>query len=145
MAVAITLKLAQRVIAEAVSWIGTPYHNCANVKGAGCDCVMLLVEVYKAAGVIPADFPDPRPYAPHWFLHHEDERYIGGLEQYCDRVEIARPADVALFRYGKTASHGAIVVDDEYMIHAFAPAGMVERIERRALANYFDSYWSMRA
>lgn len=26
------------VVAEARSWIGTPYHNCADVKGAGVDC-----------------------------------------------------------------------------------------------------------
>ena len=39
---------AQRaaVVAEARSWIGTPYHHAADVKGHGVDCAMLLIRVY---------------------------------------------------------------------------------------------------
>jgi cell wall-associated NlpC family hydrolase len=46
---------AQRatVVAEARSWIRTPYHNCADVKGAGVDCGMLLVRVFVDTGLMP--------------------------------------------------------------------------------------------
>ncbi|MGH7053678.1 MAG: hypothetical protein ACREFA_07660, partial [Stellaceae bacterium] len=41
------------VVAEAESWIGTPFHHEAAVRGAGVDCLNLLAEVYCAAGFIP--------------------------------------------------------------------------------------------
>src|SRR5262249_43477037 len=41
------------VVAEAESWIGTPFHHAARVKGAGVDCLMLLAEVYERAGIVP--------------------------------------------------------------------------------------------
>ncbi len=47
----------QAVIAEAVTWIGTPFHHAARVKGAGVDCLMLLAEVYERAGAAPHVVP----------------------------------------------------------------------------------------
>ena len=55
------MDLRQRIVEEARSWLGTPYHHQAMVKGAGVDCAMILVAVYRAVGLIPAGF-DPRPY-----------------------------------------------------------------------------------
>ncbi len=31
------------IVAEARKWVGTPYHSCADVRGAGVDCGMLIV------------------------------------------------------------------------------------------------------
>ncbi len=70
---------AQRaaIVREARSWIGTPYHNCADVKGrnGGVDCGMLLVRVFVDTGLV-APF-DPRPYPPDWHLHRSEEKYLG--------------------------------------------------------------------
>jgi cell wall-associated NlpC family hydrolase len=63
------------VVAEARSWIGTRYHNCADIKGAGADCGMLLVRVFVDTGLV-APF-DPRPYPPDWHLHRSEEKYLG--------------------------------------------------------------------
>ena len=65
------------VVAEARSWIGTPYHHAADVKRHGVDCAMLLVRVYADVGLI-SKF-DPRPYTRDWFLHRSEERYLGFL------------------------------------------------------------------
>ena len=65
------------VVAEARSWIGTPYHHAADVKGHGVDCAMLLVRVYCDLGLIEPF--DPRPYTRDWFLHRSEERYLGFL------------------------------------------------------------------
>lgn len=68
------------VVAEAKSWIGTPYHHMARVKGVGCDCLTLLAAVYHKAGVIPTiEIPY---YPPDWHLHRSAERYLYGLLQY---------------------------------------------------------------
>ncbi len=65
------------VVAEARSWLGTPYHHAADVKGHGVDCAMLLVRVY--CDLRPDRTFDPRPYTRDWFLHRDEERYLGFL------------------------------------------------------------------
>ncbi|MCU0624552.1 MAG: NlpC/P60 family protein [Gemmatimonadaceae bacterium] len=135
-------ELRAAVVAEALSWVGTPYRHLGAVKGVGADCAMTLVRVYAAVGIVPADF-DPRPYAAEWYLHREEERYLAGLERWARRVETARPGDIALYRFGRTASHGAIVIDEETMVHAYRPLRAVVLQERRALADRLDSYWSV--
>ena len=76
------------VLVEAASWLRTPYHHMGRVKGGGTDCLMLLAEVYEAAGVIPhVDIPF---YPPDWHLHRGAERYLDGLMRYAR--EISEPA-----------------------------------------------------
>jgi NlpC/P60 family putative phage cell wall peptidase len=107
-----------RVLDQARGWLGTPYHHRGRVKGAGVDCLMLLAEVYEAAGII--EHVEPAPYPRDWMLHRTDELYLGGLEQYAHEVDAPGPGDVALFRFGLCYSHAAIVVDWPQVIHAFA-------------------------
>jgi NlpC/P60 family putative phage cell wall peptidase len=84
------------VVAEAESWLGTPYHHMARLKGVGCDCLTLLAAVYEAAGVVPAiEIPF---YPPDWHLHRGVERYMDGLLAYAHEVDAPAPGDVALFR-----------------------------------------------
>ena len=114
----------QRVVAEAKTWLRTPYHHMGRIKGGGTDCLMLLAEVYEAAGVIPhVDVPF---YPPDWNLHRDAERYIQGLMRYAH--EIGGPpqgGDVAVFRFGRCFAHGAIVVSWPRLIHAWCDAGVV--------------------
>jgi cell wall-associated NlpC family hydrolase len=114
----------QRVVAEAETWLRTPYHHMGRIKGGGTDCLMLLAEVYEAAGVIRhVDVPF---YPPDWNLHRDAERYIQGLMRYAH--EIGGPpqgGDVAVFRFGRCFAHGAIVVSWPRLIHAWCDAGVV--------------------
>jgi cell wall-associated NlpC family hydrolase len=132
------------VVEAARAWLHTPFHHCADVKGAGVDCGMLLVRVYCDLGLAPMF--DPRPYAPTWFLNQEEERYLDWIKKYCVSVERAEAGDIQLYRFGRCAAHGAIVVDDDLMIHAYLPAGEVEIRERRAplVHGRIDGLWSPR-
>lgn len=130
----------EQVVAEALSWLQTPFHHCADVKGAGVDCAMLLVRVYCDLGVVP--MMDPRPYKPQWFLHSSETRYLGWLAKYSRKVDEAQPGDVAVFNFGKHAAHGAIIIDDHTMLHAYVPVGRVTLEDRRALEHCRHSYWS---
>lgn len=114
-----------RVLEEARTWIGTPYAHAANIKGVGVDCAMLPVAIYVGLGIVPPF--DPRPYPHDWMLHRDDERYLGWVEQFADRVDTPEPADLALFRVGRCIAHGGIVETPETMIHADLRAGVVER------------------
>ena len=111
-----------RVIEEARKWLGTPYHHMACIPGVGVDCAMILVDVYHKAGVIPEI--DPRPYPSDWHLHRETERYLGWLEQYGTQTDNPKPGDVAVWRFGRCFSHGAIIVGDNQIIHSYLKQGV---------------------
>jgi cell wall-associated NlpC family hydrolase len=78
---------------------------------------MLLTEVYERAGVVA--HIEPPFYVPDWHLHREAERYMEGLLHYTQPVEAPLPGDIALFRFGRTFSHGAIVTDWPRLVHAY--------------------------
>jgi cell wall-associated NlpC family hydrolase len=110
----------QRVVREAQSWLGTPYHDNGDVKGAGVDCGMLLVRVYVDTGLVPAF--DPRPYPAQWSLHQKAERYLEIVRTYAHEIPgPPLPGDIAMFKFGLTYSHGAIVVAWPRLIHANPP------------------------
>ena len=121
--------LRAAVVKEAESWIGTPFHHAARVKGAGVDCLMLLAEVYERAGV--AAPIEPPFYVPDWHLHRDAERYLEGLTHYTSEIPAPPqgpgplPGDIALFRFGRTFSHGAIVTEWPRLVHAYWNIGVV--------------------
>lgn len=111
------------VIEEARSWLRTPYHHQGFVKSAGVDCAFLLVCVYHACDLIP--WIDPRPYPPDWHFHRDEERYLKWVEQYARPVKTPQPGDLALYKFGRCVSHGAIVVEWPTIIHAARDEGCV--------------------
>lgn len=111
------------VVVEAQTWLGTPYHPRARVKGAGVDCAHILIAVYAAVGLIQ-DF-DPGYYPPDFMMHRGEERYLSWVKKYARPVEIPLPGDIALYKFGRSTSHGAIVVEWPSIIHAFIREGGV--------------------
>lgn len=101
-------------IAEARTWLGTPFRDQADVKGGGVDCAMLLVRTAAATGLIliPPDNPRwPRPYAPQWHLHREEEKFLNIVSQLGTEVEREPlPGDVIVYRVGRCFSHGGIIL-----------------------------------
>jgi NlpC/P60 family putative phage cell wall peptidase len=118
------LEQRARVIAEARTWLRTPYHHQGRIKGVGVDCLMLLCEIYHAVGLVP--FVDPGPYPRDWHLHRNEERYANGLFQYARQVDVALPGDVAIFKFGRCFSHGAILIGATEVIHSYLGQGVVE-------------------
>ena len=113
------------VVAEARSWIGTPYHNCADIKGAGVDCGMLLVRVFVDTGLCPPF--EPRPYPADWHLHRSEERYLGFVFDRAAQVAAPEPGDLMVLRFGRCYSHGGIVTKAKPLtiVHAYASARRV--------------------
>ncbi len=106
----------EAVIAEARSWLGTPFHHQGRLKGVGVDCGQLLAAVYEAGcGMAPMDFGF---YPRDWFNHASDERYMEQVASRCMAVEKPLPGDIALFRIGRAYAHGAIVIEWPTVIHA---------------------------
>ena len=140
------------IVAAARAWIGTPYHNCADIKGVGVDCGMLLVRVFVDLGLCEPF--DPRPYSPDWHLHRGEERYLGLLLARAHATKRPEAGDMMLFRYGRCYSHGGIVTNAAPLtiVHAFHPAARVleeiiahnGELNERAGQALFASYWAAR-
>lgn len=131
------------VVREAFEWLSTPFHDVAGVKGVGTDCAHLLIRVFSAVGMIQ-DF-SPR-YAPQWFQHRDEPRFLQALvEQGAHQIDIsdALPGDVLMYRFGRHAAHGSIVVDANTIVHAYKPVGHVCRGSRREFEDRLDSAWSL--
>lgn len=119
-----------RIVAEAKSWIKTPFHHEARIKGAGVDCANLLIAVYSAVGLVPEFTPDH--YPPDWHMHRDEPRFVKALLDYADPLpegELPLPGDVAMFRYGRHEAHGSIVIAWPMIVHAWSDAGMVTTSE----------------
>lgn len=118
------------VLAEAQDWIGTPYHHAARVKGAGVDCLMLLLEVYGRAGVFArmgvdaAAIEIPR-YSRDIMLHRNEETYIEGILRYAVETDRRESGNIALWKFGRIYSHAGVITVWPAIIHAYAPEKMV--------------------
>ena len=116
------------VIAEARSWIGTPWKHQGCVRGRACDCVGLIKGVARGLGLAGASV-DTEAYRGYARLPNP-ETMLKGLAEHMIPIpaEAAGPGDVVLFRLGGQPQHLAIL-SDEGIIHAFAEARRV--VEQR--------------
>jgi len=133
------------VVSEAMAWIGTPYHHHARIRGVGVDCAQILCAVYEAAGLVPHVETDH--YPTDWHLHRSDERYIGWLQRYARPLaenEAPQPGDIALFRFGRCYSHGAIHVPDGLLVHSYIRRGVIlSRATEEPLQGHPAMHWTI--
>ncbi len=111
-----------QVVAEALTWLRTPYHHRGTIKGVGVDCAQFPMRVYATCGLIePFDTGD---YPPDWHLHRSEERYLAAVSSRARQVDPSDvgPGDFVVFRLGRCYAHGAIVVDWPRVIHAVVDA-----------------------
>ena len=120
-----------RVVAEARSWIGTPYVHQASVRGAGCDCLGLVRGVWRSLhGTEPQAIPR---YSADWSEPQGEERLWQAAATHLTAVD-DRPmmaGQLLLFRMcaGGVAKHLGIVSavgTAPAFIHAYARHGVVE-------------------
>jgi NlpC/P60 family putative phage cell wall peptidase len=116
------------IVAEARSWLGTPYRHQASLKGVGCDCLGLVRGVWRA---LIGDEPERAPpYAPDWAEATGAENLAQAAMRNLVPVACAefQPGDVLLFRWRANfvAKHAAIVTEPDRMIHAHDGATVAE-------------------
>lgn len=126
----------RRFIEQGLTWVGTPFRDLGAIKGrkGAVDCAMLLARSAIDAGLM-AEF-DPRSYSPRWHLHRRRELFIEWLEK-LGAKEVPEPklGDVVVWIFGKTFSHGAILVNSEEVVHAYYASGvcLVSRLDESLL------------
>jgi NlpC/P60 family putative phage cell wall peptidase len=113
------------VIAEARTWLGTPWHHQASVKGAGCDCIGFVRGVAERfVGPVPLALD----YTATWHLYRAEPRMYLGFKERCEEIDPAeaRVADILLFGAGKgPAHHCAFLTPEGGLIHCYQEAGRV--------------------
>ena len=117
------------IVAEARSWIGTPYRHQASCKGAGCDCLGLVRGVWRRLyGAEPEAAP---PYTPDWAEQSAAETLRDAAARHLDPVEPKesfRAGDVLIFRFRESApaKHAAIASGPASIIHAYDRHAVME-------------------
>ncbi|MCT4334304.1 NlpC/P60 family protein [Paracoccus sp. YLB-12] len=117
-----------RIIAAARSWLGTPYHDQASLKGVGCDCLGLARGVWRDV-VGDEPFPIP-PYSRDWGETGCTEVLAEGARRMMIEIDPrdAIPGALVLFRMrpGAIAKHVGILTPPDRFIHAYERLGVIE-------------------
>ena len=122
------------VVAATLDWLGTPYHDQASRRGAGCDCLGLARGVWRDV-VGPEPLPIP-PYSRDWGEAGPREVLAEAARQMMIEIEPgeAGPGALLLFRMraGAIAKHIGIVTGTERFVHAYERLGIIEEPLTRA-------------
>lgn len=108
------------IVAVARTWIGTPYHHQASLKGAGVDCIGLIRGVWRELfGREPEALP---AYSGDWAEATGHEAMLQAAGRHLAPIDpaLVREGDVIVFRLraGAVAKHAAIATGAGRMIHA---------------------------
>lgn len=107
-------------MAIARSWIGTPYHHQASLKGVGTDCLGLVRGVYMELYGVAAE--SPPPHTRDWAEASGIETMLEGARRHLTPInpDEAGAGDVVIFRWrdGVPAKHSAILTPANLMVHA---------------------------
>jgi NlpC/P60 family putative phage cell wall peptidase len=119
--------IGARVVAEALDWVGTPYRHQGSRKGVGCDCLGLLIGVWRAVyGVVPEE---PGPYSVDWAEAGGGDRFLEAARRHCREKAFAEAeaGDLILFRWRPNlpAKHAAILVAPDRFVHAYEGSAVV--------------------
>jgi NlpC/P60 family putative phage cell wall peptidase len=131
------------IVIQARTWIGTPFHHQARLKGKGCDCLGLIVGVVDELGLKDKNDQPLSGYDEVTYSKEPDGAYLmEKLTALLDEVPIveARAGDLALFTVRNNPQHMAFLTDYEDtlgMVHSYAPA-------RRVVEHRLDDDWKSR-
>ncbi len=110
----------EAIIAEARSWIGTPYHHQASLKGIGADCLGLVRGVWRS--VHGYDAETPPAYSRDWAEAAGEETLLAAAGRHMRPIEIAdmKFGDVLIFRFRASvpAKHVGILMSATAFVHA---------------------------
>ena len=131
------------IVTQARTWIGTPFHHQARLKGKGCDCLGLIVGVVDELGLKDKHGKPLAGYDEVTYSKEPDGAYLTEkLTALLDEVPIddAQAGDLALFKVRENPQHMAFLTDYENtlgMVHSYAPA-------RRVVEHRLDDDWKQR-
>lgn len=110
-----------RALEIAGTWLGTPYRHQASRKGVGCDCLGLMLGIWRE--LYGEAEPVRLTYSPDWAETARGEPLLDALRQRCGELNPSemRPGDILAFRWqpGAAAKHLALLAPENRIIHAY--------------------------
>jgi NlpC/P60 family putative phage cell wall peptidase len=119
----------EAIVKAARSWLGTPYHHQASVKGVGADCLGLIRGIWRELyGAEPETMP---AYTRDWGDATGAEKLLEAASRHLVALGdagAARPGDVLVFRMRDegVAKHAGILTAPLRLVHAQEDIGVVE-------------------
>lgn len=130
------------IVAEARTWIDTPFQHQQHLKGIACDCGGLLRGVAINCGIIPPSFLESvkdqlaYPFRPNGALQRACAEFFDPVP-----FKDSMPGDLLLFRIQRQPQHMGIITQTE-------PLRMVHSSNLRKLMRVVEqdvtSYWRTR-
>lgn len=124
----------QEVVAQARTWLGTPFHHQARLLGVGVDCVGLVIGVARTLNLVAPDFDVtayPRVPDGTSFMH------LVNLHMRPIQRQDMQPGDVVAVRFDSDPQHLGILGNYSHgglsIIHAASRSSKV--IETRLMFN----------
>jgi NlpC/P60 family putative phage cell wall peptidase len=117
------------IVVAARSWLGTPYHHQASLKGVGSDCLGLIRGIWRELyGPEPEAMP---PYTRDWGNATGSETLLAAASRHLvklDEVGAAGLGDVLVFRMRDegVAKHAGILTGASRLVHAQEGLGVIE-------------------
>ena len=132
-------EMQRRLLASALTWVGTPFRGHANIKGAGVDCVNLAVSVYAESGFYFVY--NPPSYTLDGGKHLAVSKVASWLEASgkFDHIEgDTAVGDTLLFKIGCGVEHHVgVQITSALFIHSIRGYGVIE-------SNVADPSWASR-
>jgi len=123
-----------KIVAEARTWVGTPFLHQGRVKGRGVDCVGLVIGVARELGLAE--------YKEIAYGRQPDTNVMRGqLEHYLEKIHLSevKAGDIYWMRF-TYPMHTAIASDidgDRGIIHSYSQIG-------KCIEHRLDSVWESR-
>ena len=125
------------IVAAARAWVGTPYVHQARTKGAGTDCLGLILGLWSELyGYLPGVIP---PYTRDWDEAGQTERLWSAARDHLRPATEPRTGQVLLFRMrrGAVAKHlgvQTVTGSEARFVHAYSGHGVIENALSRPWA-----------
>ncbi len=117
------------IIAEARTWLGTPYHHQGRVKGVGVDCIGVVGGTALNKGVDGAKEWANDPVLHCYGMTPDPRVLIGACDRLLVRIPLhtAMPGDVLVMAFEKEPQHFGIITQlaPMMLIHAYRSARRV--------------------
>lgn len=122
------MERTDQAVELARTWIGTPYHHQACLKGIGVDCVGLIRGVYdEMYGISP---PELINYSADWGDTNGNEDMVKAAIKYLEPVPLSTlgAGHVVLLRWRehRVAKHSMIMTSSTTAIHAYNRSPVAE-------------------
>lgn len=132
--------MKEKLLQTARSYIGTPFKLHGRVKGVGCDCLGLVVEIAKELNLkdkagVPIAKHDRTGYA----MHVNGEELLLKLDELFEVKEQFEVGDLVVLNYDNNPQHLGIIGNHpsgHSLIHAYLPLKKV--VEHRLDVEHFE-------